>query len=63
MTIICAMCRKEIKAFWVKLSIFLRKRNINCILISFKLLGRWGTWNYKNMDLCIKDAMELAEEY
>ena len=25
----------------------------------FYLLGRWGTWNYKNMDLCINDAMEL----
>ena len=26
----------------------------------FSLLGRWGTWNYKNMDLCIWDAMELV---
>ena len=28
----------------------------------FKLLGRWGTWNYKNMDLCMLDAMKLVEE-
>jgi len=27
----------------------------------FSLLGRWGTWNYKNMDLCILDAMNLVE--
>lgn len=29
----------------------------------FKLLGRWGTWNYKNMDLCMLDAMDLVKEY
>ncbi len=29
---------------------------------SFRLLGRWGTWNYKNMDLCMLDAMELVKE-
>ena len=29
---------------------------------SFKLLGRWGTWNYKNMDLCMYDAMKLVED-
>lgn len=29
---------------------------------SFFLLGRWGTWNYKNMDLCMLDAMELVEK-
>ena len=28
----------------------------------FDLLGRWGTWNYKNMDLCIWDAMELTKK-
>ena len=28
----------------------------------FDLLGRWGTWNYKNMDLCILDSMKLAKE-
>lgn len=28
---------------------------------SFKLLGRWGTWNYKNMDLCMLDALNLVE--
>ena len=27
----------------------------------FDLLGRWGTWNYKNMDICIFDAMKTAE--
>ena len=26
----------------------------------FELVGRWGTWNYKNMDLCMYDAMELV---
>lgn len=30
---------------------------------SFSLLGRWGTWNYKNMDLCIQDAMELVRGF
>lgn len=29
----------------------------------FHLLGRWGTWNYKNMDLCMDDAMELIDKY
>ncbi len=29
---------------------------------NFHLLGRWGTWNYKNMDLCMLDAMELVEK-
>ncbi len=29
---------------------------------SFRLLGRWGTWNYKNMDLCMLDAMKLVKE-
>lgn len=29
---------------------------------SFRLLGRWGTWNYKNMDLCMWDAMNLVKE-
>lgn len=28
---------------------------------TFRLLGRWGTWNYKNMDLCMLDAMNLVE--
>ena len=28
---------------------------------SFVLLGRWGTWSYKNMDICIHDAMEVAD--
>ena len=28
---------------------------------TFWLLGRWGTWNYKNMDLCMLDAMELVK--
>lgn len=30
---------------------------------SFRLLGRWGTWNYNNMDMCMLDAMKLAEEF
>ena len=30
-------------------------------LDSFYLLGRWGSWNYNNMDLCMRDAMELVE--
>lgn len=30
---------------------------------SFNLLGRWGTWNYKNMDLCMYDAMTLANKF
>ena len=29
----------------------------------FDLLGRWGTWNYKNMDLCMKDAFNLVEKF
>lgn len=29
---------------------------------TFHLLGRWGTWNYKNMDLCMLDAMELVRK-
>lgn len=30
-------------------------------LPGFQLLGRWGTWNYKNMDLCMLDAFQLVE--
>lgn len=43
------------------------RKNLNTIFQyfyqdeSFKLLGRWGTWNYKNMDLCMKDAMDIVE--
>ena len=29
---------------------------------SFRLLGRWANWNYKNMDLCMLAAMELVKE-
>lgn len=29
-------------------------------LPNFELLGRWGRWNYNNMDICIYDAMQLA---
>lgn len=29
----------------------------------FYLLGRWATWNYKNMDMCMKDAFALAEKF
>lgn len=28
---------------------------------NFDLLGRWAQWNYRNMDLCMKAAMELAD--
>lgn len=44
------------------------RRNMETILryfsqdSSFKLLGRWGTWNYKNMDLCMLDAMNLVKD-
>lgn len=27
----------------------------------FDLLGRWGRWNYNNMDMCIWDAMRLTD--
>lgn len=43
------------------------RKNIGSILDyfegdnSFKLLGRWGTWNYKNMDMCMRDAINLVE--
>lgn len=30
-------------------------------LNGFETVGRWGMWNYKNMDLCMLDAMELVE--
>ena len=29
---------------------------------SFRLLGRWANWNYRNMDLCMLAAMELVKE-
>ena len=28
----------------------------------FELLGRWGKWNYNNMDLCMNDAFKLVEK-
>ncbi|MCH5193833.1 MAG: FAD-dependent oxidoreductase [Oscillospiraceae bacterium] len=31
-------------------------------LKGFELLGRWGRWNYNNMDLCIWDSMNLVKE-
>ena len=40
--------------------------NLACIneyfdsLQGFELLGRWGRWNYNNMDMCIWDAMTLV---
>ena len=43
------------------------RRNLACIheyfdgLAGFELLGRWGRWNYNNMDMCIWDAMGLVE--
>ena len=30
-------------------------------LEGFNLTGRWALWNYKNMDLCMKDSMSLVE--
>lgn len=30
---------------------------------NFDLLGRWGTWNYNNMDMCILSSMKLAEKF
>ncbi len=32
-------------------------------LDGFHLLGRFSTWNYKNMDMCMQDAFELAEKF
>lgn len=32
-------------------------------LDGFHLLGRFSTWNYKNMDLCMQDAFELADKF
>lgn len=44
------------------------RKNLNIIfgyfddnVKGFYLLGRWGRWNYKNMDLCMNDAIELAD--
>ena len=31
-------------------------------LEGFELLGRWGRWNYNNMDTCILDSMNLVEK-
>ena len=45
--------------YWVNLDIILKYFSQDA---SFKLLGRWGTWNYKNMDLCMLDAMNLVKE-
>lgn len=42
------------------------RKNITNVLSYFntlcgiELLGRWGQWNYNNMDLCILDAMRLC---
>ena len=44
------------------------RKNLACIneyfddVPGFELLGRWGRWNYNNMDMCIWDAMQLTEE-
>ena len=44
------------------------RKNLACIneyfdaLPGFDLLGRWGRWNYNNMDMCIWDAMGLVEK-
>lgn len=31
-------------------------------LDGFHILGRWGLWNYNNMDVCMGDAFELFRE-
>ena len=31
-------------------------------LPGFNLLGRWGEWNYNNMDLCIRDGLALGKK-
>lgn len=31
------------------------------VVENFDLLGRWAQWNYRNMDLCMKAAIELAK--
>lgn len=44
------------------------RSNVNAIydffdsVPSFSIHGRWGKWNYNNMDLCIWDSMELAKK-
>lgn len=44
------------------------RKNVACIknyfnkINDFDLLGRWGTWNYHNMDLCMWDAFCLVEK-
>ena len=44
------------------------RNNLTCINAyfnethGFELLGRWGRWNYNNMDICIWDAMHLVEK-
>lgn len=44
------------------------RKNLACIneyfdsLSDFELLGRWGRWNYNNMDMCIYDAMLLVQK-
>lgn len=32
-------------------------------LENFYLLGRFATWNYKNMDMCMQDAFEFADKF
>lgn len=44
------------------------RKNLSCInayfdgLKGFELLGRWGRWNYNNMDKCIYDSMLLVQK-
>lgn len=35
---------------------------INKEVKGFELLGRWGTWNYNNMDICMYEAFQLVEK-
>lgn len=45
------------------------RKNVEKILTYFEqtegfdLVGRWATWNYKNMDLCMLDAMQFVKEF
>ena len=44
------------------------RNNLSCINAyfnethGFELLGRWGRWNYNNMDICIWDAMHIVDK-
>jgi hypothetical protein len=29
---------------------------------NFYSIGRWGSWNYSNMDMCMNEAFDVAEK-